>query len=315
MYISKPWARLDEHQSIRNRNIYPPSRSQHISIYGRQSLWMGGSFRANETILSWSLDGRLIPAPYQYVRNDGHTLSTETSLNIYSPFLCHDIHRQHDSGLIYQQTGWNIFSGSLRIGIGDFQSMPGTRHLKQSSPYPRQIQYLADRLSRLDRPVRTEWSLDQTVANSVFQMLKFPNVDLFATRFIHKLPLYVSPVPYSHALAVDAFSMNWNYLHAYAFPPTILIPSVLEKIRHYQCRIVLIAPFWPQQLWFSDFLKLLVSAPIRLPLFPTLLTQSKGRFLHQNLPVLDLHASELSNSQSEIKKNHKTLQILSRSQE
>ena len=103
-------------------------------------------------------------------------------------------------------------------------------------------------------------------------MLKFSNVDLFATRFNHKLPLCVSPVPDSHALAVDALSMNWYYLHAYAFPPTILIPSVLEKIRQYQCRIVLIAPFWPQQLWFSELLKLLVSAPIRLPLFPRLLT-------------------------------------------
>ena len=70
------------------------------------------------------------------------------------------------------------------------------------------------------------------------------------------------------------------YLHAFAFPPTILLPSVLEKIRQYQCRIVLIALFWPQQLWFSEFLKLLVSAPIHLPLFPGLLTQLKGRFLH-----------------------------------
>ena len=50
----------------------------------------------------------------------------------------------------------------------------------------------------------------------------------------------------SHALAVDALSMNWNLLHAYAFPPTILIPSILAKIRQSQCRIALIAPFWPQ---------------------------------------------------------------------
>ena len=44
-----------------------------------------------------------------------------------------------------------------------------------------------------------------------------------------------------------------------------------------------------------------MSAPIRLPLFPKLLTQSKGEFRHQNLPLFDLHAWELSNSQSEIK--------------
>ena len=146
-------------------------------------------------------------------------------------------------------------------------------------------------------------------------MLKFPNVDLFVTRFNHKLSLYVSPVQDNKALAIDALSMDSNHLHAYAFPPFILIPAVLEKIRQHQCRIVLIAPFWPQQQWFSELLLLLVSAPIHLPLIPRLLTQSKGRFVHQNLPLLDLHAWELSNNQSEIKIFRKTLQILSLDQE
>ena len=180
---------------------------------------------------------------------------------------------------------------------------------------PGKFNILADRLSRLDKPIKTEWALDQTVANSVFQMLNFPNVDLFATRFNHRLPLYVSPVQDYKALAIDALSLDWNHLHAYAFPPFILIPAVLEKIRQHQCRIVLIAPFWPQQQWFSELLLLLVSAPIRLPLIPRLLTQSKGRFVHQNLPILDLHTWELSNNQSEIRNFHKTLQILSPDQE
>ena len=45
--------------------------------------------------------------------------------------------------------------------------------------------------------------------------------------------------------------MNWNNLHAYAFPPTMLISPVLNKIRQSQCIIVLTAPLWPQQAWFS----------------------------------------------------------------
>ena len=180
---------------------------------------------------------------------------------------------------------------------------------------PGKFNSLADCLSRLDKPIKTEWALDQTVANLVFQMLNFPNVDLFATRFNHRLPLYVSPVQDYKALAIDALSMDWNHLHAYAFPPFILIPAVLEKIWQHQCRIVLIAPFWPQQQWFSELLLLLVPAPIRLPLIPRLLTQSKGRFVHQNLRILDLHAWELSNNQSEIRNFHKTFQILSPDQE
>ena len=79
---------------------------------------------------------------------------------------------------------------------------------------PGKFNILADRLSRLDKPIKTEWALDQTVANSVFQMLNFRNVDLFATRLNHRLPLYVSPVQDYKALAIDALSMDWNHLHA-----------------------------------------------------------------------------------------------------
>ena len=199
---------------------------------------------------------------------------------------------------------WKILNWCLEQDI-----VTRVRHI------PGKFNILADCLSRLDKPIKTEWALDQTVANSVFQMVNFLNVDLFATRVNHRLPLYVSPVQDYKALAIDALSMDWNHLHAYAFPPFILIPAVLEKIRQHQCRIVLIALFWPQQQWFSELLLLLVSAPIHLPLIPRLLTQSKGRFVHQNLPILDLHAWELSNNESEIRNFHKTLQILSPDQE
>ena len=113
---------------------------------------------------------------------------------------------------------------------------------------PGKFNILADRLLRLDRPLKTEWPLDQLVANCIIQMVNYPNVDLFATQFNHKLPLYVSPVPDNHALAMDALSIDWNCLHAYAFPPTIRIPCVLAKIQQSQCRIVLIAPLLPSVL-------------------------------------------------------------------
>ena len=157
---------------------------------------------------------------------------------------------------------------------------------------PGKFNVLADRLSRIDKVIKIEWALDQSIAISISQMFSYPSLDLFATRFNHKLPLYVSPVLDNQAFAIDAFSMNWDNLHAYAFPPTILIPLVLNKIRQSQCRIVLIASLWPQQAWFSEVLQLLVSAPVRLPLCPNLLTQAKGKFQHQNLPALNLHAWE-----------------------
>ena len=125
-YDSISLTMVDKPQWVRNRDYYPSSRSQILPLYGCQSFRMGSSFRADSTILSWSLDRRPIPAPYQYVRNDGHTTSTETSHNIYSPFLHHYIYRQHNGGLIYQQTGWHSFSQPLRRSLGNSQLVSGT---------------------------------------------------------------------------------------------------------------------------------------------------------------------------------------------
>ena len=68
-------------------------------------------------------------------------ISTETSQNIYSPFLHHNIHRQHKGGLIYQQTGWHSFPQSLRRSLENSQLVPGARYSYQSSSHSRQIQH------------------------------------------------------------------------------------------------------------------------------------------------------------------------------
>ena len=117
---------------------------------------------------------------------------------------------------------------------------------------PGKFNTLADRLSRIDKPVTTEWSLNQEIANAVIQLMGFPTIDLFATRLNHRLPLYVSPIPDQKALSVDALTMDWNRIHAYAFPPFHLIPAVISKVRSSQCKIVLIAPLWPNRPWFPE---------------------------------------------------------------
>ena len=60
--------------------------------------------------------------------------------NIYSLFLCHDIYRQHNSGLLYQQTRRNSLSQPMYRGLEDPQFVSGTWYRCQSSSYSRQIQ-------------------------------------------------------------------------------------------------------------------------------------------------------------------------------
>ena len=177
---------------------------------------------------------------------------------------------------------------------------------------PGKTNILADRLSRSGKPISTEWSLNQSICNSIFLMSGHPNIDLFVTRLNNRLPLFVSPIPDSKALAIDAMSMNWDGIHAYAFPPFHIIPAILTKIRMHRCKIVLITPLWPQRTWFPELLHLSIAAPIFLPVIPGFLTQKtrtgNSVLVHQNPQSLSLLAWILSNDQSQIKIFRETLQ-------
>ena len=304
---------VDELQSICSGNAHSPSRPPNLPLHGCQSFRLGSSSRTDESIPSWSLVGRPIPAPYQHVGNNGHSFRTDKNLK-YIRHSCVMISTDNTTVVSYINKQGRMHSPDLCVQVWKIllwclkhQIVVRIRH------FPGRFNVLADKLSRIDKVVKTEWAMDQSIVNSIFQMFNYPNLDLFATSFNHKLPLYVSPVLDNQAFTIDAFSMNWNHIHAYAFSPTILIPSVLNKIRQSQCRIVLIAALWPQQAWFSEVLQLLVSAPVCLPLVPNLLNQ--GKLHYQNLPSLSLHAWELSNNQLEIKNFRKTLQILSPNQD
>ena len=133
---------------------------------------------------------------------------------------------------------------------------------------PGKINILADRLSRTNIPILTEWSLNQAVVNEIFHMTKFPNIDLLASPLNHRLPVYVPPIPDEKALTIDTLSVDWNLIHAYAFPPFHLIQAVLQKVHQSQFKVVLIAPLWPNRSWFPELLNLLISPAITLPVIP-----------------------------------------------
>jgi hypothetical protein len=91
---------------------------------------------------------------------------------------------------------------------------------------------LADKLSRGQKLVRfTEWALKPSIVQHIFQIMGTPNIDLFATRANSQLPVFCSPYPDPLAWTCDALSVNWEGIFAYAFPPPILIPKVLMKVR------------------------------------------------------------------------------------
>ena len=159
---------------------------------------------------------------------------------------------------------------------------------------PGSLNILADTLSRRRQPVLTEWQLKPSVFRAVCQAWDRPHIDLFSTALNAQLPTYVSPVPDPQAWAVDALSLDWDGMNAYAFPPFNLVGRVLQKFRDHSCSLILVAPLWPRQPWFPELLSLLVDQPLRLPPSRDLLRQPRSKTMHSRPQILHLHAWRLS---------------------
>ena len=152
---------------------------------------------------------------------------------------------------------------------------------------------LADLLSRPGAVLHTEWTLAHQVLTPVWERFGKPLLDLFATIYSARLPLFVSPVPEPQAWAVDAMAISWVGLDVYAFPPFALLQRVLQKWVHDQPRMILIAPDWPAQGWYPS---LLLNAQAKMPLHlgPRSLIQPRSGIPHGNVQMLNLTAWLLS---------------------
>ena len=71
---------------------------------------------------------------------------------------------------------------------------------------PGRLSVVADKLSRLGQTIQTVVSPSRGLPLNMQQVVP-PKIDLFATRFNNKLPLFVSPDPL--ATAVDVLSLPW----------------------------------------------------------------------------------------------------------
>ena len=111
----------------------------------------------------------------------------------------------------------------------------------------------------------SEWRLDRASLICALQRLHFkPDVDLFASRINHQVPLDVSYRPDPEAIAIDAFSLNWSNLNFYAFPPFSAIPTVLNTLMTEGAQGICVLPDWPTQPWYPRALQLLKQNPVYL---------------------------------------------------
>uniref|UniRef100_A0A0A9WIU8 Enzymatic polyprotein n=1 Tax=Lygus hesperus TaxID=30085 RepID=A0A0A9WIU8_LYGHE len=123
--------------------------------------------------------------------------------------------------------------------------------------------FRADRASR-QYPLESEWSLSQNYFDLVTHHLGLPEIDLFASSITTKCSTFVSWVPETKAVAIDAFTISWSNLKFYAFPPFPLLLRTLRKIEDDQASGIVIAPKWPSQPWYPLYMSLLSSQLIIL---------------------------------------------------
>ncbi len=136
----------------------------------------------------------------------------------------------------------------------------------------------ADTLSRQGL-LPGEWMLHTEVVKQIWRVFGQAQVDLFATQRQRNVPsgtLYFIQPP----LGLDAMVQTWPRLRLYAFPPIAMLPGVLERVCRDGVRLLLVAPFWPGRVWFSDLISLLDGSPWEIPVRRDLLSQAGCTLVH-----------------------------------
>ena len=221
----------------------------------------------------------------------------------WSPLLTNQslmIHTDNLTALSYIERkggthSWDLFQITRDIWhlVHNLQAHIQVKHISGSK------NILADLLSRPKLLMATEWSIHPKITQALFTLWGTPQIDLFASKWNHKLPSYCSIIPDPNAYHTDSLSFGWDHIIGYAYPPPRILPLVLTHIEQYSCQIILVAPLWPKSPWYPRLLKLLIDFPRKIRPFHKLLKQPRTHQVYHQYPErLHLHAWLLSNNSS-----------------
>ena len=89
----------------------------------------------------------------------------------------------------------------------------------------------ADRESR-ELSYDLEWMLFPKSLNKALKILKFnPEADMFKSNINYQFHTYFPYDADSKAKAVESFTVSWNFLKFYAFPPFSINSRTLKKMK------------------------------------------------------------------------------------
>ena len=150
---------------------------------------------------------------------------------------------------------------------------------------PGKLNIRADRESRILTD-SSDWKLNPNLFQAILRTWGPLEIDLFASRLTFQLPRFASWKPDPLAIQTDAFTMNWQKIRGYAFPPFALIGRCLQQVMSQKVeQLILISPVWPAQPWYPLLLQLCIDLPILLPLSADLLMKDNQPHPLNNLQL------------------------------
>ena len=141
---------------------------------------------------------------------------------------------------------------------------------------------------------RVEWKLSPDVFAEIVDIFGLPEIDMFASRLNKHLDRYVSWRPDPDAEAIDAFSVNWNGKYIYCFPPFSLMGRLVQKSRQDQADVLLVAPLWVTQNFYTSVLEMLTMDPYILRVEQDTLTLPQTQKVHPLTNKLHLMLCRIS---------------------
>ena len=110
-------------------------------LYRCQPVRLGSSYGTGGTSVSWTMDRRPIPAPYQCARDESNFSLSNMSDPQGKERHCIGVNDQHYSGSLYKASGRDSFHSSLRGGVEHPELVLSSQHSAVSEAHTGQVQH------------------------------------------------------------------------------------------------------------------------------------------------------------------------------
>ena len=281
---------LDRHRLSEVYVSSSPSCSSASPLYRFQPRGLGSSHGGTYGIRV--LVSSMEDPAHQCSRDAGSMASSSSLCGLYQRQFNFAVHRQYDSGSLFESTGRDPLSVSMQYGSGNYVMVCQEQGSHKGQIPARETQ-CSGRLSEQERECSSDRMVSQSegsrssvsaLGNPPYRSVRYSS-EQEGTNFCIS-----SSRPSSSCIRRSVSELEGDV--------GIRLPSFSPDSYHAEeeCLVCLIAPLWAGQAWFPLLLSLVVAPPIQLPVRRDLLCQPVSRLLHPTPQIFHLHAWLLCNN-------------------